>query len=119
MKKLIFILALIMSINMFGQRPELWGEISTLTELSPDALIKELKSNCVGRSKDYIVFLINDNLVEISYENDKPERIVIGNFKQYKDLKELLTERNTFIPIKGYDYFKVYFVNGDLTLIRE
>ena len=36
-----------------------------------------------------------------------------------KTFKGLLVENNTFIPIRGFHYYRAYFIDNDLTLIRE
>jgi hypothetical protein len=119
MKKLLFILTLFLSINMFSQRAELWGELSTLTALSKEEMLQTLKSTCVGSSYDYITFTADDKIVEISYENNQAERIVIKNFTEVEGLKELLTEGNMFNPIRGYFYYRVFIQGNVITLIKK
>ncbi len=124
MKKLLFIILILISIQTFAQQNELWQHLSDLLEMPQRSLIIRLpEGTCIGSSMGFTTYISSEGTkVTIDYDRESiPTTLEIIGFQRFEELKPLIMENNVFIPIKGYRTYYIYYSETDkiVTLIRR
>lgn len=124
MKKLIFIIALFLTINVFSQtQGEIWinlSEILSRNQVELKSILNEQKL-CFGASEDYIMW--KDSIgqkYQVFFQNNRVQRLEVENIRFSVNLyKVLLTETDYFVPVYGRFYYKSYLQGTKLVLVEE